>query len=102
KDTWLVLFALRRVILLRSYIRLMPSGIAFGSFGANKISLKPQGFNITLLEISRRWRGILKEYNCETRFTISLSFEIAERVLGSPNKWELPYKFPACSGIRQK
>ena len=32
KDTWPVLFALRRVILLRSYICLATSDIAFGSF----------------------------------------------------------------------
>ena len=38
KDTWPVLFALRRVVLLRSCIRLTPSGIAFGSLLANKIS----------------------------------------------------------------
>jgi len=37
----------RRVLLLRSYIRPMPSVIAFGSFAANKISLKPKCFNIT-------------------------------------------------------
>jgi hypothetical protein len=37
----------RRVLLLRSDIRLSPSGIAFGSLRANKISLKPLGFNIT-------------------------------------------------------
>ena len=39
---------LRRVILLRSGIRLTPSGIRYASFMANKISLKPQGFNITI------------------------------------------------------
>ena len=39
---------LRRVILLRSDIRLTPSGIRFASFRANRISLKPQGFNITI------------------------------------------------------
>ena len=43
-----VLFASRRVILLRSDIRHMPSGIRFASFRANRISLKPQGFNITI------------------------------------------------------
>ena len=32
---------LRRVILLRSGIRLMPSDIRYASFMANKISLKP-------------------------------------------------------------
>ena len=37
-----VLFALWRVILLRSYICLSTSVIACGSFMANKISLKPQ------------------------------------------------------------
>ena len=37
-----------RVILLRSDIRLAPSGIRFASFKANRISLKPQGFNITI------------------------------------------------------
>ena len=37
-----------RVILLRSDIRLTPSGIRYASFRANKISLKPQGFNIAV------------------------------------------------------
>ena len=32
---------LRRVLLLRSGIRLTPSGIRYASFRANKISLKP-------------------------------------------------------------
>ena len=35
-------------ILLRSDIRLAPSGIRNASFMANKISLKPQGFNTTI------------------------------------------------------
>ena len=39
---------LRRVILLRSDIRLMPSDIRCASCEANRISLKPQGFNITI------------------------------------------------------
>ena len=39
---------LRRVLLLRSDIRLMPSDICFASLWANRISLKPQGFNITV------------------------------------------------------
>ena len=38
---------LRRVLLLRSYIRLSPSGIRFASFIENKITLRLQGFNIT-------------------------------------------------------
>ena len=38
---------LRRVLLLRSVIRLTPSDICFASLWANRISLKPQGFNIT-------------------------------------------------------
>ena len=37
-----------RVILLRSDIRLTPSVIRFASFRANRIPLKPQGFNITI------------------------------------------------------
>jgi len=37
-----------RVILLRSDIRLAPSGIRFASLKANRISLKQQGFNITI------------------------------------------------------
>ena len=37
-----------RVILLRSDIRLAPSGIRFASLKAKRISLKPQGFNITI------------------------------------------------------
>ena len=36
-----------RVLLLRSVIRLTPSDICFASLWANRISLKPQGFNIT-------------------------------------------------------
>ena len=48
KYTTPVLFALRRVVLLRSYIRQKPSVIRFASLKANKISLKPKGFNITL------------------------------------------------------
>ena len=36
------------MILLRSDIRLAPSGIRFASFRANRISLKSQGFNITI------------------------------------------------------
>ena len=39
---------LRRVLLLCSDIRLTPSGIRFASFRANRIPLKPQGFNITI------------------------------------------------------
>ena len=39
---------LRRVLLLCSVIRLTPSDIRFASLEANKISLKPQGFNITI------------------------------------------------------
>ena len=38
---------LRRVLLLRSVIRLTPSDICFASLWANRIPLKPQGFNIT-------------------------------------------------------
>ena len=34
--------------MLRSDIRLSPSGIRYASLEANKISLKPQGFNITI------------------------------------------------------
>ena len=37
-----------RVILLRSDIRLAPSGIRFASFMANRIPLQPQGYNITI------------------------------------------------------
>ena len=39
-----------RVILVRSDIRLSPSEIRFASFVANIISLKSQGFNITLVK----------------------------------------------------
>ena len=39
---------LRRVLLLCSDIRLTPCGIRFASFRANRIPLKPQGFNITI------------------------------------------------------
>ena len=39
---------LRRVLLLRSDIRLVSSDICLASFWANRISLKPQGFNITV------------------------------------------------------
>ena len=34
--------------MLRSVIQLTPSDIRFASLEANKISLKPQGFNITI------------------------------------------------------
>ena len=48
---------LRRVILLRSDIRLSPSGIRYASFMANKISRKPQAFiSLSLATISRRAR----------------------------------------------
>ena len=40
--------ALPRFCEAGSYIRLTPSGIRYASFMANKISLKPQGFNITV------------------------------------------------------
>ena len=39
---------LLRVILLRSDIRLAPSYIRYAGFMANRISLKPYGFNITI------------------------------------------------------
>ena len=45
-----VLFAFRRVLLLRSGIWLSPSGIRFASLMANRISRKPQGFNITIAQ----------------------------------------------------
>ena len=59
---------LRRVILLRSDIRLMPSGIRFASLWANRISLKPQGFNITIASaiISlRRSRNITLAFSAD-------------------------------------
>ena len=37
-----------RVVLLRSGIRLATSDIRYASFRANRISLKPKGFNITI------------------------------------------------------
>ena len=40
EDTHAVLFALRRVILLRSYIMLRIVILSFGQFYANKITLK--------------------------------------------------------------
>ena len=42
------IFRQRRNFCLRSDIRLAPSGIRFASFRANRIPLKPQGFNITI------------------------------------------------------
>ena len=48
EDTHAVLFAFRRVILLRSYIMLRIVILSFGQFYANKITLKPQD-SITLL-----------------------------------------------------
>ena len=48
EDTHAVLFALRRVILLRSYIMLRIVILSFGQFSANKITLNPQD-SITLL-----------------------------------------------------
>ena len=51
-----------RVVLLRSDIRLTPSDIRYASFVANKISLKPQGFNITI-SISDNITPTKSEYN---------------------------------------
>ena len=59
---------LRRVLLLRSDIRLATSGIRYASFMANKISLKPQGFNITIATaiISlRRSRNIILAFSAD-------------------------------------
>jgi hypothetical protein len=42
-----VLFAVWRVILLRSFIVRCTVLLSFGQFYANKITLKPRGFNIT-------------------------------------------------------
>lgn len=58
EDTHAVLFAFRRVILLRSYIMLRIVILSFGQFYANKITLKSKisislcrkGHNITLSE----------------------------------------------------
>ncbi len=58
EDTHAVLFALRRVILLRSYIMLRIVILSFGQFYANKITLKSKisislcrkAHNITLSE----------------------------------------------------
>ena len=59
---------LRRVLLLRSVIRLTPSDICFASLGANRISLSPkdlislsQSENITLTLVSISLTDIKKE-----------------------------------------
>ena len=63
---------LRRVILLRSVIRLTPSGIRFASLEANRISLKPQGFNITVA---------VRQYHSLRKQRISLIKSKKERAL---------------------
>ncbi len=63
---------LRRVILLRSVIRLTPSDIRFASLEANRISLKPQGFNITVA---------VRQYHSLRRQRISLIKRKKERAL---------------------
>ena len=61
---------LRRVLLLRSDIRLMPSDICFASFWANRISLKPQGFNITVA---------VRQYHSLRQQRISLLYQQKKR-----------------------
>ena len=59
-----VIFALRRVILLHSDIRLSPSDICFASFFANIISLQTKCSNITFAQRkyhAERARGISLE-----------------------------------------
>ncbi len=62
---------LRRVILLRSDIRLMPSDIRCASCAANRISLKPQGFNITIaiaiISLFARAKNITKSRKRESK-----------------------------------
>ena len=62
-----------RVVLLRSDIRLAPSDIRYASFVANKISLKPQGFNITIASaiISlRRSRNITLAFSADLCYNL--------------------------------
>jgi len=47
QSSFSVIFALRRVILLRSDIRLSPSDIRFASFGGEYNITETAGFNIT-------------------------------------------------------
>ena len=73
---------LRRVILPCRDIRLTPSGIRFASFMANKISRKPQGFNITIaiaiLSLFAKAKNITQKAKRENRmdfhFVLSLVF----------------------------
>ena len=63
---------LRRVILLRSDIRLTPSDIRYASFMANKISRKPQAFiSLSLATISlRRSRTITLAFSADLCYNI--------------------------------
>jgi len=67
-----------RVILLRSDIRLAPSGIRFASFRANRIPLKPQGFNITIavaiISLFAKAKNITKKAEKERASTLSSVF----------------------------
>ena len=63
---------LRRVLLLCSDIRLSPSGIRYASFMANKISLKPEGFNSTIaiaIISLRRSRNITLAFSADLCYT---------------------------------
>ena len=80
KEVRLSFIRQRRVVLLRSDIRLSPSVIRFASLGANKISLKPKVL-ISLL--------IYQKYHCETCLTISLIIFIFE--IGNISKYVTHY-----------
>ena len=87
---------LRRVILLRSGIRLTPSGIRYASFRANRISLKPQGFNITIaqaiLSLFAKAKNITKKQRRES-FT-----EFCNRVTLSSVLSQVSHLYNKCTG----
>ena len=78
-----------RVLLLRCDIRLTPSDIRCASFRANRISLKPQGFNITIaiaiISLFAKAKNITKSRKRESkavsfRIVLSLRFYCQFRI----------------------
>ena len=62
--------------MLRSDIRLSPSGIRYASLEANKISLEPQGFNIT---IAHAIISLRRSRNITLAFSADLCYNRANR-----------------------
>ena len=96
---------LRRVILLRSDIRLTPSDICFASLWANRISLESQGFNITFAK--RKYHAddsqhITKQVKKEkTREYTNLLFSVV-RGFALLYKCVCTYKYDAATWLKLK